>query len=50
MLRSPPRATAFRVAFVILVAAAIVTLAWQCTGQPAGPSRIDWPAGSTAKP
>jgi len=39
---------AFRVAFVCLVAAALVTLWWQCSGRPGGASRIGWPALITA--
>jgi hypothetical protein len=33
--------TAFRVAFVLLVGATIITLFWQCTARPASP-RLDW--------
>jgi len=42
--------SAFRVAFVLLVATALITLFWQCAGQPGGPSRVGWPANSTSKP
>ena len=41
---------AFRVVFVLLVAAALSLLVWQCARRPPEPSRIAWPTNSTAKP
>jgi hypothetical protein len=50
-MKSPSRSdTAFRVAFVVLVATALITLFWQCSGQPGGPSRVGWPTNSTSNP
>ena len=39
--------TAFRVTFALLVAAALITLAAECSTLPPGPSRVQWPADST---
>jgi len=40
--------TAFRTVFIGLVLAALLLWAWNISQQPAGPSRVDWPAHSTA--
>ena len=40
--------TAFRTVFIGLVLAVLLLWAWNISQQPAGPSRVDWPAHATA--
>jgi len=42
--------TAFRIAFVILVVATLVTLGWQFAGRPGGPPRLNPGESAPAKP
>lgn len=41
---------AFRLTFALLLTAALLLLAWQCTRQAAGSSRVDWPSSIATKP
>ena len=42
--------TAFRVSFIVLVAATVIALWWQCSDRPGGPPRLDWREKPTTKP
>ncbi len=48
MKQRSKRYRAFRRAFIILIGAALLLLAWQLAHRPAIPSRVDWPPA--AKP
>ena len=50
MNKLPREDLAFRVAFIFLLVTTGVVLFEQCSRRAADPSRIEWPASSSAKP